>query len=164
MPPLHESGFALLRVDQTNLVVPRDDIRILELTVDVDRKEPPARGVGWIAFGQQRCPVYCPSMTLDWMQDIPAERSICAVVATGENIFGLLCTEATLVRNDAITFHDMPAAMAAPGSPIRQLAVHEGRLACVSSAAALLADLLSTQMGDDSGDDSGDDPLPREAS
>lgn len=160
MAPLPESGFALLRVDQTKLVVPRDDIRILELTLDLDRNEPPARGVGWIAFGQQRCPAYCPSMTLDWMQDVPAERSICAVVATGENVFGLLCTEATLVRNDAITLHDMPAAMTTPGSPICQLAIHEGSLACVTSAAAMLADLLSAQTCDGPRNA----PIPREAS
>ncbi|MDP2826548.1 MAG: hypothetical protein Q8O52_28165 [Sulfuritalea sp.] len=132
-------------MDQTKLIVPRDDIRILELTIDIDRNDPPARGVGWIAFGQRRCPVYCPSMALEWMEKVSDDRPVCAVVATGEHVFGLLCTEATLVRNDEIAFHDLPAVMAASGSPIHRLAIHEGTPACVSSAAEMLADLLSGQ-------------------
>ncbi|MCX7156604.1 MAG: hypothetical protein NTW45_09200 [Rhodocyclales bacterium] len=146
---LPESGFALLRVDQASLVVPRDDIRILELTIDVDRNEPPSRGVGWIAFGPQRCPVYCPSQELGWMDAVAENRPVCAVVASEQRIFGLLCSEAGLIANDEIVFQELPPAMATPGSPIRRLATYQGALACVSSAADLLADILSAQASDD---------------
>lgn len=146
--PLAEAGFALLRVDQTRLVVPRDDIRILELTIDVDRNEPPARGVGWIAFGTRRCPVYCPSQEIGWMAAVAGDRQVCAVVAAEQRVFGLLCSEAGLIRNDEIVFQEISPAMAAPGSPIRRLAIYQNALACVSSAADLLADIGSVPAHD----------------
>lgn len=136
-----DSGFALLRVGESALVVPRDDIRILEMTIDIDCNDPPSRGVGWIAFGSQRLPVFCPSPDLDWMEHVADSRPVCAVVAAGQQLFGLLCSEAGLIGADEIAFHDMPPAMAAPGSPVLRLAVYQGTPACVSSAEALLADI-----------------------
>lgn len=137
-----ELSFGLLRVGRTKLLVPRRDIRVLELTVDMERDTPPARGVGWIAFGQQRCPVYCPSMGLEWQTEVPGDRMVCAVIGTGEQVFGLLCSEAALLKSQDVVLHDVPAAMAAPGSPFHQLAIHAGTLACVTSAVQI-KDLLS---------------------
>lgn len=143
--PLPEAGFALLQVDQTRLVVPRDDIRILELAIDVDRNEPPSHGVGWIVFGAQRCPVYCPSQAIEWMDAVAEDRQVCAVVAAEQQVFGLLCSEAGLIRNDEIAFQALPPAMATPDSPIRRLAIYQDAPACVSSAADLLADIGAAQ-------------------
>lgn len=145
--PAHpdESVYALLQIDRTNLLVPSKDIRVLELAIDIERDDPPARGVGWIAFGQHRCPVYCPSTELEWLTEVPVDRTTCAVVEADGQVFGLLCDEATLLSTDEIGFHDVPAAMATPESPFHRLAIHARTLVCVSSAARILADLLSGQ-------------------
>lgn len=140
-PLLDASGFALLRLEQTRLLLPRQDIRILELTLDVERSDPPPWGVGWIMFGSQRCPVYCPSMDLAWLDYVQEGRPICAVVAASGQNFGLLCGEATLLQTPDIAFHELPPAMALPNLPFHRLAICDGALACVSSAARILADL-----------------------
>lgn len=136
-----ESGFTLLRLDRMKLIIPRDDVRVVELAIDLERDQPPPHGVGWIQFEQQRCPVYCPSMELEWMDELIDARAICAVLSTKGQTFGLLCSEATLLRSDGISLHDLPPAMAAADSPVDQLAIHEGTVACLSSAARILADL-----------------------
>jgi len=135
------ASFTLLHIDQTMLLIPRGDVRALELAIDMDRQACPAGGTGWIAFGQQRCPVYCPSAELDWRADLPPDRNVCALIGAGSHIFGLLCGEVALVNSDDIALHKMPAAMAAADSPFRQLAIHGSRLACVSSAEEIFARL-----------------------
>lgn len=136
-----ESGYALLRLEQTRLLVPSRDIRILELAIDMDRNNAPARGVGWIAFGSRRCPVYCPSMDMAWLTEVPQNRQICAVLAAAGENFGLLCGEATLLQTRDMAFHELPPAMSVPDLPFHQLALHAGQLVCVSSAEQILADL-----------------------
>jgi hypothetical protein len=135
------ASFTLLHIDQTLLLLPRGDVRALELAIDMDRQACPAGGIGWIAFGQQRCPVYCPSAELDWQADVAHDRGVCAVIGTGNHMFGLLCGEVSLVNSDDIVLHEMPPAMAGADSPFRQLAIHGGLLACVSSAEDIFARL-----------------------
>jgi hypothetical protein len=135
------SGYALLRLEQTRLLVPSQDIRILELAIDMDSNDTPARGVGWIKFGSRRCPVYCPSMDMAWLTKVLADRPICAVLAAAGQSFGLVCSEATLLQTSDMVFHELPPAMSVPGLPFHQLAIHAGILVCVSSAEQLLADL-----------------------
>jgi hypothetical protein len=136
-----ESEFALLRLDRTNLIVPRNDVRIIELAIDLERDQPPPHGIGWILFDRQRCPVYCPSMELEWMDEVTDPRPICAVLTAEGVTFGLLCSEAKLLRSDDISFHDLPPAMVVPGSPVHRLAVYEGGVACASLAARIFGDL-----------------------
>jgi hypothetical protein len=136
-----DSGFALLRFEQTRILVPRQDIRILELAIDMDRNDAPVGAVGWIAFGVQRCPVYCLSGDMSWLTEVPADRPICAVMAAEGHNFGLLCSEATLLHARDLAIHELPSAMAVAGLPFDQLAVHAGALACVSTAMRLLTDL-----------------------
>lgn len=138
---MDNSGFALLRFEQTRILVPRQDIRILELAVDMDRNDAAAGAVGWIAFGLQRCPVYCLSADMTWLTEIPADRPVCAVMADGGHNFGLLCSEAALLHVRDLVLHELPPGMRAPGLPFGQLALHSGALACVSSATRIMADL-----------------------
>lgn len=140
-----DSGFALLRFEHMRMLVPRQDIRILELAIDIDRNDPPAGAVGWIAFGAQQCPVYCLSADMTWLTEVPEDRPICAVMVVGGYNFGLLCSEATLLHARDLVLHELPPAMTAPGLPFDQLAVHAGALACVSSAARIMADLQRAQ-------------------
>jgi hypothetical protein len=134
-----DAAFALLRLQETKLIVPRDDIRVLELAVDMQNDAPPPGGVGWVAVGLQRIPVYCLSPDLEWTAAIPRDRPICAVLGTGSDAFGLLCSEASLLNREAVSLHAVPMAMAAPDAPFGGLAIHDDTIACVTSAAALLA-------------------------
>ena len=139
-----ETEFALLRLDRTNLIVPRNEVRIIELAIDLEMDQPPPHGVGWILFDRQRCPVYCLSMELEWMDDVTGTRPICAVLNAKGVTFGLLYSEAKLLRTDELSFHDLPPAMVIPESPVQRLAVYEGGVACASLAARILDDLPVT--------------------
>jgi len=141
-------SFALLRLEQTRLLVPQREIRVLDLAMDVARENPPYGGVGWIGFRQQQCPVYSPSPRLEWLSNVPADRSICALMEADEGIFGLLCTEIAIVKSTELTFHAIPVAMATPHSPITRLALYEGHLACLSSATQIFRHLPPLDRGE----------------
>lgn len=132
-------SFALLRLGQTRLLIPQSDVRVLELRMDMTWQNPPPGGVGWIRFREKQHPVYLPSPQLEWLAGDTEERTICALLEADEALFGLLCHEVSLVRMHELTLHAMPAAMATPDSPFHQLAMHDGRLACLSSAANIFA-------------------------
>jgi hypothetical protein len=136
------TGFALLRIDETRVLVPQADIRLIDLAVDLDRGDPPPQGVGWTRSGQQRHPVYCPSSELACMVGAPQERPICAVLDGAGRVFGLLCNEALLLKAQDVVRHALPSAMATPDTPFDGLALQAGKLACISSASRLLAHLL----------------------
>ncbi len=136
-----ESEFALLRVDRTRLIIPREDVRIIELAIDLQRDQPPPHGIGWILSDRKRFPVYCMSMDLGWMDEVTDTRPICALLSANGHTFGLLCSEAKLLRTNDLSFHDLPPAMAFPGSPVERLALYEGGVACASLAVRILGDL-----------------------
>lgn len=144
-----ETSFALLRLEQTRILVPQREIRVLDLTMDVERGDRPPGGIGWISFKRQFRPVYCPSAELEWLTEAPADRPICAVVEAKGNAFGLLCTEVTLLQAQEVVFHEIPAAMATPHSPFDGLAIVTGSLACVSSAEQLFNHLETIQADDE---------------
>lgn len=139
--PAETASFALLHLDQTLLLIPQADVRVLDLTMDVTRENPPPGGVGWVRFGERQHPVYAPSPRLEWLTEVPAGRIFCALMESDKRLFGLLCTEVGLVKSNALKFYAIPAAMTTPDSPFQQLVMHEGKLACLTSAAKILANL-----------------------
>lgn len=146
-PDAHKSGpgaggvcpYSVLKLDLLALLVPQQDVRALEPADDVEIVEPPANGVGWIRVGSERCPVYCFSEQLRRLSEVPATRRICAVLAVGQQTFGILCSEVAMLRLPEQRVSPMPEAMILPGRPIHALALHEGTVMCVSSAARLMA-------------------------
>ena len=131
--------YSVLRLDFLVLLVPQHDVRTLEPAADVDMAEPPQNGVGWIHLGNQRYPVFCFSEQLKRLDEVPATRRICAVLAAGEGAFGLLCSDVSLLRLPDVRLSPMPEAMILPGRPIQGLVLHEDRVMCLSSAARLIA-------------------------
>jgi hypothetical protein len=146
--PHAPSAYALLGLGETRLVIPRSEIRVLEPALDVDQAAAPLQGVGWIGFESSRCPVYCWSDALHPLPASPPDRPVCAVLSAAGCNFGLLCSEAVLLRADELALHELPAAMWAPGQAFNRLAIWRGRIACVSSAAAILAALRATHPAD----------------
>lgn len=132
-------AYSVLKLDLLVLLVPQQEVRTLEPLDDLETAEPPACGVGWIHFGNERRPVYCFSEQLRRLPKVPATRRICAVLTAGEHTFGFMCSEVSMLRLPEVRVSPMPEAMILPGRPIHALALHEGTVMCVSSAARLLA-------------------------
>lgn len=130
---------AALKLDALNVLIPQQDVRTLESSIDIEAASPVRGAIGWIAYRQDRLPVYCLSQQLEPMTTIPSGRRVVVVLQTSARAYGLLCSEVTLLDKLASSVQQLPDAMALPGSPIYALAMHEGALACVSSAARILA-------------------------
>lgn len=131
--------YSALKLDYLVLLVPQEDVRTLEPAVDLERTEPPPNGVGWIRLGNERWPVFCFSEQLRRTVDVPATRRICAVLASGPRVFGVLCSDVSLLRLPDSRVEPMPVAMVLPGRPVHALALHEGTVMCLTSAARLIA-------------------------
>jgi hypothetical protein len=133
------SRVAALVLDALTLLVPQQDVRTLESSIDVDTDAPTPGAVGWVVFRQERWPVYCLSATLEPMPAAPTTRRVCVVLSAGTRAFGLLCSEVALLESLDAPAQAMPEAMALPGSPIYALTMHEDSIACLSSAVRILA-------------------------
>lgn len=129
----------LLRCGELHLLLPQQDICLLELASNLVTDAPPPSGLGWITFQQQAVPVFSLSTNLKWQERVTDERPICVLLKTAEKYFALLCNEAALLRSSDLSLQTVPQAMIVSGAPFQQLALHGEHLACVSSAAQLFA-------------------------
>lgn len=133
----HAASYALLRFEQTRLLVPQSDIRLLELRADIELDAAPPDGVGWVQFRQRRAPVYCLTSQLRWTGALPPDRTVCAVLEAEGEYFGLMCSDVSIVRAEEVTLHEVPAAMRQPQAPFQRLGLYGEQLVCVSSVAQL---------------------------
>lgn len=131
--------YGVLKLDFLVLLVPQQEVRTLEPLDDLETSDPPANGVGWIRVGDDRYPVFCFSEQLRRLPEVPATRRICAVLTAGERTFGVMCSDVSMLRLPQLHVNPMPEAMILPGRPVHALALHEGVVMCVSSAARLIA-------------------------
>lgn len=138
-----DSQFTFLRVGQLKLLLPRTNVRVLELTLDIlHTEEPPVRGVGWLVLsGHPRCPVYCCTDQLEWLQTARHDTPICAVLTANGHEFSLLCTEAVLMNPVGLWIHDVPLAMRTPAQPFDRMATCGEDIFCVTTAQRLWSDI-----------------------
>lgn len=136
-PPGHDISYALLRFDQTRLLVPQSDIRLLELRADVALAAAPPDGIGWVEFRQRRAPVYCLTSQLQWTGALTPDRTVCAVLEAEGEYFGLMCSDVSIVRAEEVALHEVPAAMRQPQAPFQRLGLYGDQLVCVSSVTQL---------------------------
>jgi hypothetical protein len=149
--PIHRNSaeFAFLRLGATRLLLPRADVRILELAFDVDvRPKSPARGVGWVTVpGHPPCPVFCCTDGLEWLSVMRTDLPVCAVLTDhhGQD-FGVLCSEMVMADRNRLLFSSVPLAMRCPSQPFEQLATDGHEVFCVTSAQHLSLALMPKGM------------------
>ena len=145
----NSSGFAFLRLGATRLLLPRADVRILELAFDVDtQQKPPPRGIGWVTVpGHPPCPVFCCTDGLEWLSAKRADLQLCAILTDHQGSdFGVLCSEMVMADPSRLLFSPVPAVMRRPSQPFDQLATDGHEVFCVTSAQRLLLDLMPKGM------------------
>ena len=130
--------YAAISVDDVRLFLAQNEIRSLEPAVDLNPDEPPAQGVGWIAFVGRDWPVYCLSGDLDPSRRLPAARRICILLGVDQSYFGLMCDRLDVLSADRLQPVPLPPVMHSPHTPVQALALHEGTPGCVISADSLL--------------------------
>jgi hypothetical protein len=144
LPSMHAPGgeYSLLALDRLHVALPRTELRALEAVADV-HSGATGGAVGSIEFAGRRLHVFCLDDALRPTMRIPAGRRVCALLDAGEarapRRFGLLCSGVQHLLPDRAEVHALPAAMRLPATPIGGLLFAQGRMACISSAAALAA-------------------------
>lgn len=128
------SSTAILKIGVLNLMLPQSDIRTLESATDIDTSNTVLHSVGWITYTQKRWPVYCLSDELIIMDEAPAERRACAMLAIGAGYLGLMCDDMIMQKNYVAQRYELPTAMRLPDSPLMYLVDYEQGIACASNA------------------------------
>jgi hypothetical protein len=137
--------FVAVYLEGKRFLIPQQDLRTLEPLADVDTAVAMPGAVGAIAFKGEALPVYGLPASLDGLHEQPDAGRICAILDAGTERFGLLCAEAVLLPAGNLDIKPVPAAMQRVGSALQGLAIHDGDVVCVTSAAALLGTINGLQ-------------------
>ncbi|HYN54775.1 MAG TPA: hypothetical protein VES38_08730 [Methylotenera sp.] len=136
--------YALIKLGSLNLMLLQDGIRTLESIADLESKEPPANGIGWISFQGSAWPVYCLTEDLGIHDTLPESYRICALLSIENGFVGLVCNEVILMAKNEVRPQSIPVCMVSANSPITALVHYEDSMACLTSP-QLLADFLTFQ-------------------
>lgn len=134
-----EALYALLDLGAHKLLLDQKEIRALEAAADIDPREAPMGGVGWIEFKNSRWPAYCLSDELALTRLPRRARRVCALLSVGDELLGLLCDDLKILARGSFKLYPLPAAMRTAGTPVEALATIDRSVACVSSSKALAA-------------------------
>ena len=138
-----------MRLGKTRLLLPRADVRILELALDVDtQQKPPPRGVGRVTVsGRTPCPVFCCTDGLEWLSVMRPDLLVCAILTdhNGQD-FGVLCSEMVMADHSRLLFSPIPPVMHQSFQPFDQLATDGHEVFCVTSAQRLSLELMPKGM------------------
>ncbi len=124
----------VLAIDNLRLILPQADIRTVESVSDVELAGKMPRSAGWIKYLSQRWPVICFSDELAFLDEVPAPRRACVMLAFNGAYLGLLCDDARVLVNFAQQSFAVPASMRMHASPLTGLIQYEQGLACLSDA------------------------------
>jgi hypothetical protein len=67
------------------------------------------------------------------MPRLPDGRHICALVAHQSQAFGLVCEDVDTMPGQDLVSWPLPTCMYTPGMPINALALHDGRVYCITT-------------------------------
>jgi hypothetical protein len=139
--PTPESGqrFALIELDEVALLLPQSDLHGVEPVLDVDARLASGGAAGKIRLRTGLWPVFCPSDDLEPLAQMLPKRRICAMLLTGNQLFGLVCSRVGSVLAPEVKRLPLPECMSASSAVLGELGLHAGRIVCVTSSARLLS-------------------------
>ncbi len=143
---MSEIDFANLLIDGQSLLLPRSDVRHIEL---VEKLQPPGPGeggatiLGTLDHEQRQWPVYTLDSALLPMQTLPLERRFIACLGPKGRVMALACESVSRFQLQGdFLLDELPLMMKTARTPLQSLLYNEGRLHYVTSAEALVGYLL----------------------
>jgi hypothetical protein len=121
--------YAVLQMDGIKLLLPQNEVVILESSTDVQQ--------GWIAFRGGEWPVYCLDAGFVPSLEPPPTRRICALLAHDEGFQGLLCDTLEQLPGERLTLHPLPRCMQQPDTLVTGLALQGEQVLYLTSSAQL---------------------------
>jgi len=134
----------VLHFDDIRLVVPQENIRMIEMIESVETYVEPEESMigimGWVSYFEQQYPVFTLSAELHLLDSLPASRDFCVLLETPEEaIYGLSCdqVESLEISSDMI-YTDLPDCMFKAHSPIQSLMIRQNKVASMTNSQALM--------------------------
>lgn len=121
--------------DGLHLFVPQSDVISVEIISDILITYTTIGAIGW--FGQHGqggdLPIFCLSQNMTLLPEMPDSRQFFVLLKAPRLPLGIACDEVETVNFAKEQLHPqkIPSVMKAPGSPIGQLLIYQGRIACL---------------------------------
>lgn len=138
--------YALLLMDDCKLLLPQQDIAILELISDVQIDDQVGQNaVGQISFQNQMWPVVCFTKQLKITRKVPDTRQVCAVISNNGRYIGVLCDSVHNIEREKLLIQSIPECMHQVDMLASMLALQEDEILYMTSVSQLNDHLESLQ-------------------
>lgn len=114
---------ALLTIGDMWLALPQRYVVTIELLASVVAVSPKnSRAAGFIEYDGEEWEVFSMNEGLALSRAVDRNRRFCVCFGTAAHGFAILCDDVSIMEEEEeFVLHDMPAAMALPNHPIREL-------------------------------------------
>lgn len=134
--------YAVLLMDNCKLLLPQQDITILELISDVRlgvqaNEKQQSTAVGQISFQGEQWPVICFTKQLEITQEVPDTRQVCAVLNNNGSYLGLLCDSVHNIEREHLTVQSIPPCMRQVDMLTSALAIQGDEILYITSVSHL---------------------------
>ena len=134
--------YAVLLMDDCKLLLPQQDITILELISDVQLGtqadgQYQSMAVGHIFFQGEQCPVVCFTKQLEITREVPDARQVCAILNNGGSYLGLLCNSIDNIEREHLIIQAIPPCMRQMDMLTSALAIQDDEIFYITSVSHL---------------------------
>lgn len=144
-PHKTQSHVSLIQLDSVVLAVPQSNLHTVESALDI-KPAVDAGSAGYIKLHGQDWPVYCATDNLVAVNEMTDDQRICAMLISGDSLFGLVCREVISVEAAQLRPFKLPDCMRTLDTPLHGVGILGARVVCLTSAPALYA-LFKTDHG-----------------
>ncbi len=138
----HPELYVHMILDGLDLFIPQDDVLSVEIIADLEVEQTEIGSIGW--FGQHGygddAPVFCITGDFELLElhELPQSRQYFVLLKSVDNDtlpLGLTCDELEdmNVQKEHLYIQSVPPIMRTPRSPISELLIYKGDVACISS-------------------------------
>lgn len=129
---------SLMQLDSVVLAVPQSNLHTVESALDI-QPAVDAGSAAYIKLHGREWPVYCPTDNLVAVNEMTDDQRICAMLISGDSLFGLVCREVISVEAAQLRPFKLPECMRTPNTPLHGVGILGERVICLTSAPALHA-------------------------
>ena len=150
LPHKSPAHVSLIQLDAVVLAVPQSNLHTVESVLDI-KPAHDARAAGYIELHGEVWPVYSPTDNLVPVAEMTDDHRICAMLISGDSLFGLMCREVINADAAQLKAFKLPECMRTPDTPLYGVGLLGKRVVCLTSAPSLHALFTAEYSRDDAG-------------
>lgn len=128
---------AALDLGALTLAVPITQLHSLRPALDLEPSRSGDALIGSIRIGSIAVPIFHYDSVLRPSRQVPVDYRVCAILADGDRVLGLLCKHAEAVSLKALRQEGVPDCLRAPASPVDSLLIGTERVLCRTNTRAM---------------------------